>query len=191
MIQRGELFEVEVELGADPIFNISTMITSMRDVIQEFDQLSGSQNLRLLNQMRSLAQIIDSLLGGLVPIKGRLKDYQSVRITDRDILVHNTLLDQIPISAINKHYPVFLVGVIQHDLFWKDIRRVLFSNAHYTMFCRLSRGNLADSWRPIKGLDALSTIDPSLSTQVQQLGEFIGESISAGFAVVTQYQTRL
>ena len=118
-----------------------------------------------------MAQVLESLLAGLVPIRGRLVDYKAASIGDRDVLVHRSLLDQISAAAQPEAYPVFVVGVAQSDLFWKDIRRVLFSEARYTVFCRLATSGLTEKWRPVKVADVLTGITPEFDELIREFSE--------------------
>ena len=71
-------------------------------------------------------------------------------------------LEQMPDGARIKTCSAFVVGVTQRDLFWKDIRQVLFSGARYTVFCRLGMSGLADKWHPVKVADVLAGIAPTI-----------------------------
>ena len=121
--------------------------------------------------MRSIGRMLESLLAGLVPIRGRLIDSESVRLGGHELLVHRSILAQIPFDQLPENCPVFVVGVAQRDLFWKDIRRVLFSAAQYSVFCRLSVSGLTDQWRPVKLMDVLAEVHPLLGEQIGGLGE--------------------
>lgn len=159
-ISRGDLLEVEVELETDLVFGVASGIATvsglMEDIDQQFVQAMSSQ----LAQMKSIAHLLDGLLFGLVPIRGRLVDYTSANIGGRDVLIHRSLSEQIDPGTEAETFPVFIVGVAQRDLFWKDFRRVLFSKARYTVFCRLETEGLADTWHPFKVAEMLSGIDP-------------------------------
>ena len=134
---RGELLEVEVDLEADPIFRMATIITTFVELMEDNEELMQNTIPGQLPEIRSIARLLDSLLAGLVPIRGRLVDFDWIRILDREVLVHRSLLSQMPTNVLSEAHPAFLVSVAQDDLFWKDIRRVLFSQARYTVFCRL------------------------------------------------------
>lgn len=171
-ISRGKLLEVEVELEADPIFRIASVIAALREFIEDNEQLFGQKIVAQLAQMRSIAQLLDSLLIGLVPIRGRLVDYLSANIGGRNMLIHRSLLDQLcPGTQVETH-TAFVVGVAQHDLFWKDIRRVLFSKARYTVFCRLATEGLADRWQPVKVAGVLAGIVPQFDEAINEFGEW-------------------
>ena len=157
-LNRGELLEIEVELEADPIFRMATIITTFVGLMEDNEELLQNAVTAQLPEIRSIARLLDSLIAGLVPIRGRLVDYQWIRICSRDVLAHRSLLSEISTDALPEAYPAFLVGVAQSDLFWKDIRRVLFSQARYTVFCRLATNGLTDRWSPVKMADVFSGI---------------------------------
>ena len=170
-IRRGELLELEVELEADPIFRVASVITTIRELMEDNEDLFGDTITTQLPQMRSMAQVLEGMLVGLVPIRGRLVDYVSASIGDREVLIHNTILNQIDSEARPKTYTAFVVGVAERDLFWKDIRRVLFSNARYTVFCRLGTEGLADRWHPVKVADMLSGFVPQFDELIREFSE--------------------
>ena len=171
-IPRGKLLEVEVELEADHIFRIASVVATLREFIEDNEQLFGHEIVAQLAQMRSIAQLLDSLLIGLVPIRGRLVDYLSANISGRNVLIHRSLLDQLCPDIQVETHTAFVVGVAQHDLFWKDIRRVLFSKARYTVFCRLATEGLADRWQPVKVAGVLAGIVPQFDEVINEFGEW-------------------
>ena len=170
-LHRGELLEVEADLEADPIFRMATIITTFVSLMEDNEELFQNVVPAQLPEIRSVARLLDSLLAGLVPIRGRLVNYDWIRICGRDVLAHQSLLSQRPTDALPKAYPAFLVGVAQSDLFWKDIRRVLFSQARYTVFCRLATNGLTDRWSPVKMADVFSGIASDFDEMIQGLGD--------------------
>ena len=179
-IRRGELIEVEVELEADPIFHMAVIITTVSDLMEEGDDLFDRGTVGGLDKMRAMARVLESLLGRLAPIRGRLLDYEAVVVGDRELLVHRSVLDQFPTDQKLKRSPVFVVGVTQTELFWQDIRRVLFSRAQYTAFCRLTMAGLTDTWRPVTGADVLAGIAPGLDQQIQEFSESACHAMRTG-----------
>ena len=169
-LHRGELLEIEIELDADPIFRMATIITTLVGLMEDNKELLQNATTQL-PEIRSVARLLDSLLSGLVPIRGRLVDFEWIRICSRDVLVHRSLLSQMPTGAIPEACPAFLVGVAQSDLFWKDIRRVLFSQARYTVFCRLATNGLTDRWSPVKMADIFSGITSDFDEMIRELGD--------------------
>lgn len=176
-IRRGELLEMEVELETDPIFHMTSIITTLQELMENNEHLFGNEIAANLPEMRSLARVLDSLLAGLVPIRGHLVDYGWANIGSRDVLVHKMLLDQLsPDSSLTVN-PAFVVGVAQHDLFWKDIRQVLFSKAQYTVFCRISVSGLSNRWRPVKIAGVLEGIAPQFDEMIKEFSEKANEAI--------------
>ena len=177
-ISRGELLEVEVELEADPIFRIASVIATLRGFIEDNEQLFGHSITGQIAQMKSIAQVLDSLLIGLVPVRGLLVDYESAHIGGRDVLIHRSLLEQIGPDIQVETHSAFVVGVAQRGLFWKDIRRVLFSKARYTVFCRLATEGLADSWQPVKVAGVLAGIVPQFDEAINAFGELAHRALT-------------
>ena len=171
-IHRGQLLEVEVKLQADPIFRIASVMTTMHDLIGDNKLLfENTVNLQQLRQIGEMSQMLEDLMVGLVPIRALLVDYVSVPIGDRDVLVHQDLLNQIPTQDCLETSPVSLVGVAEHNLFWKDIRRVLFGDGQYTVFCRLATAGLSNRWRPVKLADVLGDLVPHFDELISQASE--------------------
>ena len=179
-LHRGDLLEFEVELEADSIFRMATIITTFFDLMQDNEELFQNAGTAQLPEIRSIARLLESLLAGLVPIRGRLVDYSWIRICDRDVLVHQSLLRQVPTDVRPRANPVFLVGVAQRDLFWKDIRRVLFSKARYTVFCRLATNGLTERWNPVKMADVFSGLSSDFEEMIQGLGDELMSEFGKG-----------
>ena len=188
-LHRGDLLEVEVELEADPIFRMATIITTFFEMMEDNEELFENSVTTQLPEIRSVARLLESLLGGLVPIRGRLVDYEWIRICNRDVLVHYSLLCEMPADALPKTSPAFLVGVAQRDLFWKDIRRVLFSQARYTVFCRLAESGLTDRWNPVKMADVFSGIASGFDEMIHGLGGELMSGFNKGVRSATNGTT--
>lgn len=168
---RGDLVEVEVVLEADPIFRVSAIVTTIREILDENMQMFRSENADQLAEMRSIGRLLESLLADLVPIRGILVDFRVAEIGGREYLIHRDLFDQFdePIGAVLRD--AIVVGIAQRHLFWKDIRRVLFSANQFTLFCRLAGAGIQERWRPIKLMDVLHDIHPVFGEQIGNLGE--------------------
>ena len=171
-ISRGELLEVDIELEADPVFRLASIVTIVSGLLEDIDQLFGQANATQLSQLRSIPQLLEGLLYGLVPIRGRLVEYVAANIGDCDFLIHQSLLSQIDTDSQPEICPVSVVGVTQRDLFWKDYRRVLFSKAQYTIFARLATGGLLDTWQPFKVAEVLSGIAPRFDESMRDFGKW-------------------
>ena len=95
-MRRGELLEVEVELEADPIFRMASVITTIQELMEDNELLFGHEMTAQLPQMRSVAQLLEGLLFGLVPIRARLVSYRSASIGGHELLVHLSVLEKLP-----------------------------------------------------------------------------------------------
>lgn len=62
--------------------------------------------------------------------------------------------------------PLVIVGVTEHLAYWKDIRRVLFSEAEFTILCRFSKSGLQESWLPVKLADLMKDFAPDIADQL-------------------------
>ena len=170
-IHRGELMEVHVELVAEPIFQLATLISTFGELTENKEALFGRSVTAQVPEMQAMAHLLDGMLVGLVPIRGRLLDYDCVDIGGKELLVRRSLLNEVEDGVQLQRHPAFVVGVAQRDLFWKDIRRVLFSRAPYTLFCRLATSGLTDTWNPVKFTDLLTDIAPSFGEMVQKFSD--------------------
>lgn len=167
-LRRGDLVEADVHLEADPIFRVNTIISTVREIIQENVQLFGVESASQLGDMRAIGRLLDSLLAGLVPLRGTLADYGSVTLAGKWYLARREVIEQVA----GDHCGVaVLVGVAQRNLFWKDIRRILFSQGRYTIFCRLVDGDVKENWRPVQAMDLLSDLHPMFDDFLGGLGE--------------------
>ncbi len=157
-------------MEADPIFQMATIIKTVSELMEENRELFEDDAPAQIRDIQSIVRLIESLLADLVPIRGRLVDYGWIEICSRDVLVHQSILCRIPKEERPKVHPAILVGVAQRDLFWKDIRRVLFSQAKYTIFCRIATSGLKDRWNPIKMAEIFSGIASDFDEILQNLG---------------------
>ena len=168
-LTRGKLLDVEVKLEAEPIFHISTFISIFREIFEESNSISSLHSYDF-KQVKEIEHILAQLLVGLVPIRGQAIDYKIIELKGKEWIVHRKLLNQIPPELLDSR-PLFVVGVAEQSLFWKDIRRTLFSKAHYRVFCRIGQDNLQDSWKPVKLVQVLEKIVPDLAEQINMIVE--------------------
>jgi hypothetical protein len=174
-IRRGNPIEVEVELNADPLFRVGTAISEGLVLLGDVRDVAGVSAQEMI-EMQRLSQVLERLLTGLVPLRGRLVDYQVVDVRDSELIVHRRLVETHDVRARE----LTLVGVASRDLFWIDLRRVLFSGARYTVFCRMARPGVQRHWNPVKLAEAMSEIAPNLEDQLQQLVVHIQGAIRSG-----------
>jgi hypothetical protein len=165
-LARGELVEVEVELSAEPIFRMSTVISALVELMRESDELArAAGGAADLEQIGAVANVIERLLVGLIPIRGRAIDYSVIEYDGREWIVHQRLAEHLLAEGALRR-ELFLVGVADEALFWKDIRRVLFSDSRYRVLCRVSRPGIQESWTPVKLVEVLKNVLPDVAAQL-------------------------
>lgn len=161
-LERGSLVEIQMELQSDPTFRLSTMVGTFAELAAESKELSAQVDQQGLEKAIEINRVLEKLMVGLVPVRCRLVDYVSVALGSQEYLVHRKLLQQLPESERPPTRDVYLVGVAEQSLFWRDIRRVLFSNLQFRAFCRLNHDGLADAWTPVKLTHVFGEVAPGL-----------------------------
>ena len=169
-LARGNLFELEVQLEADSIFRISAMTSAILEIIEEDAGVFGLDPSGDLAQVKSVGRILEKLLVGLVPIRGRSVDYCVIEFKGKEWIINRRLLDELKDADLLIIRPFYVVGVAEQGLFWKDIRHILFSKAHYRVFCRVAQDGLHDSWTPVKLAQVFESVVPGLTGQMNFSG---------------------
>ncbi len=149
-LQRGTLAELQVVLATDPYFNVVTSISEFFKLSENISELNG------YSEIKWQIELLQQLLAGLIPIKAEILNYRALKTGDDTYLVHEDKVTGVSTSKIK----VNLVGVTELSAYWKDIRRVLFSNQEFRVLCRISRPGLVQDWNPIKLLDLFGTFIP-------------------------------
>ena len=191
-LTRGQLIELEVELETEPIFRISTVVSTMFEIMRESPDLAEMAGYEELGQVQSVGRVLEKLLAGLIPIRARVPDYAVINDGNDEWLIHRSILSQIQRPDV-MIYPVSLVGIAEEALFWKDIRRVLFAHSRYRVLCRLGRSSIQDSWTPVKLTDVFKEVSPDIASSLEVLNRSaaaIGTTDAVGQGN-EQYQTIL
>lgn len=162
-IRRGDLFELEIELEAEPIYGVSAAIASLSALFEQTPEMVPKEDRENIRQVSAVSKMLDQLLGRLVPVRGHAVDYQVLRRGDGDYVIHNSLVAQLPEEERGALQPLVVVGVAEQELFWKDLRRVLFAGHRYTVLARVAVDALPRSWQPIKLIDLVKQVSPELA----------------------------
>lgn len=163
---RGDLVEAEVELGADAIFRMSAVVSAITEIVYESPELRAAAGADL-EQVLAIARIIERLLVGLIPLRGRVVGFDVAALPGgEEYIAHSSVLDQMQASSELTRLPLYVVGVAEEGLFWKDVRRILFSSSRYRTLCRLARPGTQRTWTPVKLVDVLGDFAPDLATQL-------------------------
>jgi hypothetical protein len=169
-LERGLLIEAEVQLEADPIFHTITAFSSLLEILEENPELFDLASFDGLIQAKSIPRIVAKLLVGLIPIRGLAVDYKIVKLAGKEWIVHQKLLDRLHSTKSKQIYPLYIVGVVEQSLFWKDIRRILFSNLQFRILGRIAQHGIQPSWTPVKLVHMLEFVVPGIATQIENLG---------------------
>ncbi len=176
---RGAIVEVEVELQASQIYRYASIFSALEDIAEDGRSLFPAPLHAQLRDLKGASSILRRMLIGLVPIKCRAVDYRIIGVDGRRLIIHRRILAQLPVDKIPPAEDLYITGVTEETLFWKDVRRVLFSGSRYRILGRLNHGSIRSSWVPVKLVDVLSDVDPNLARQVGQLELGMGADASA------------
>ena len=162
-LKRGEIIEFKVRLSTEPIFHMVTLLSEFKGMATDFpDMMGGKSGLKQFSEVEGISLVLQRLLAGLIPVRAEVLDYVVVEIENLQYVVH---VDAIAEHAIDTK-PLEIVCVTELDAYWKDIRRVLFSDAEFTMLARVSKTGLQTIWTPIKLADLMRGLIPDLSEQL-------------------------
>lgn len=160
---RGTLVEVEVELAVDPVFKLGAMMNEWSAMADDFPGMFANHGtLGFLRESAPIMKVLDRFLAGLIPIKATAAHYVVVEVEGVEYVVHKSAVVGLQL----KERPLRITGVTEHLGFWKDVRRVLFSEARFTMLCRVARDGLHDKWTPVKLADLFSEVAPGFVDQI-------------------------
>ncbi|MGI6870762.1 DUF6414 family protein [Amycolatopsis sp. 3B14] len=177
-LRRGELAELNVELEADPIFQFGTILSSFEELTDESEELRASLSGPIFDQMLDFNRVFDKLMVGLIPIKCRVVDWSAVNFEDRSYIIRQSAAASLlaDVGSNLSIEPLYLVADTEQDLFWKDVRRVLFSAARFTVLCRLNGEGLIPEWNPVRLSNALELVSPAFGKQMQGFSKNISKA---------------
>ncbi|PJJ42973.1 hypothetical protein ATK23_0137 [Glutamicibacter mysorens] len=163
---RGDLVEVAVELAVDPVFKLKAMMNEWSAMAGDYPEMFASSGvLGFLRESEPIMKVLDQFLTGLIPIRATVLNYVVVLIDGVEHVVHKDAAVNLDLEL----RPLFVTGVTEHLGFWKDIRRVLFSDARFTMLCRVARDGLHDNWTPVKLADLFSEVAPDFVDKINAI----------------------
>lgn len=170
-VRRGDLVEIDVTLAVDPVFKLGSMMSEWTGMAADWpDMFSAHGALGFLRGVQPIMKVLDRFLAGLIPIKATAVSHVVVEYHDDEYVVRSEAVEGLDLPAL----PLRIVGVTEHLGYWKDIRRVLFSEGRFTMLCRVARDGIHASWTPVKLADLFSDVAPGLVDQINSI-EFSGD----------------
>jgi hypothetical protein len=165
-LRRGQLLELEVDLEAEETYAAAATTAALTQLISEVPEMQASIGHHAIGMTLAVSRILERLHAGLVPLRGRVNDYCVAAIGGREWLIHDALASRLPAPPALL-MPLFIVGVAEEDLFWKDIRRVVFSRSRYSVMARLARDDLHSDWTSMKLLEVIKHSIPPLAAQLE------------------------
>lgn len=169
-LSRGTLVELDVELRSDPIFQIGTVISTIMDILFDNADALRVDSRELPGEARSLSKLLEQLLSGLVPIKARLVGYEAVGLDGEWFVCPSATARALSSSGDVATLPIFLTAVAEEQLFWKDIRRLVFGSSTYRVLGRVAADGLLNDWSPIILAEALREPMPDFADFLDNLG---------------------
>lgn len=170
-LHRGTLLEIEVELESEFIFRFSSVVQEFAGMFEKNPALFGQDDDGLV-EVRGISDLVERLLVGLIPLRCRALDYSVVVFDPPDdgtLIVHKRLLENLEDHNGFTTCPLFVVGVTEQALFWKDIRRVLFAGQRFRVLCRVARDGVGTSWIPLKLQEIVSSVFPGLGEEIEKI----------------------
>ncbi|MFG3698399.1 hypothetical protein ACGF5C_10870 [Micromonospora sp. NPDC047620] len=176
---RGQLVELEVELETHSIFKMTSVMSTLWGIINDNPELFPHGSFPELQNVAAVNRLLDKLLVGLIPIRCRVADYGVVELDGKRVIVHHDLAALLPADPGYALRPLYLVGVTEERLYWKDVRRILFSGQRFRVLARLNNDGVGETWVPVKLVDVLRDVVPDLAVRVEETGRMFGQK-SAG-----------
>lgn len=164
--KRGTLVEVEVTLAVDPVFKLGAMMTEWSAMADEFPAMFGNHGvLDFLRDSEPIMKVLDRFLAGLIPIKATATNYVVAAVDGKEYVVHKAAVEGLPVDT----RALRIAGVTEHIGYWKDVRRVLFSDAEFTILGRVARDGIHEKWTPVKLADLFSEVVPGFVDQINAI----------------------
>jgi hypothetical protein len=162
-LRRGTLVEFKVRLRADPIFHLGTMMTEFAGMADETPEMFGENGaLQQLATFMPINRVLQRFLAGLIPIRCEALEHVVVEIDGVEYVTRRDSIEGLDLLW----QPLEIVGVTEHLAYWKDLRRVLFSDAEFTILGRAARTGLQDIWTAIKLGDLFRVVAPDFDEQI-------------------------
>ncbi|MBW0114090.1 DUF6414 family protein [Pseudonocardia abyssalis] len=178
-LERGDLVEMKLSLEADPAYLVSSNIGAIADIVDDGGGLIPGSNSPQMAQIVALNRILERLMVGLVPLLCRATEYRAVTIDGRELLVHERILSQLSPGHGLLIRPFYVAGITELGLYWKDVRRILFSQVEYTALCRIENPAIRDRWTSVKLVDLMRSTIPDMAAAIENIGPQVLQVMSA------------
>ncbi|WP_280494656.1 DUF6414 family protein [Nocardia farcinica] len=164
-LNRGDIVDFTVILRADPIYRMGAMIAEFVGMSDDHPEVFGTIQGSMTSEMRSYGKLLERFMTGLVPVKAVVKDVRLLQHRGSRYLVQASTADRLGLSTSE----IQLVGVSEKDSYWKDMRRVLFSDQEVRVLARINDKTIKGAWSPVKLVDLFEGTIPGLGQQFSML----------------------
>ncbi|MBF6177716.1 DUF6414 family protein [Nocardia otitidiscaviarum] len=164
-LNRGDIVDFTVILRADPIYRMGAMIAEFVGMSDDHPEVFGTIQGSMTSEMRSYGKLLERFMTGLVPVKAVVKDVRLLQHRGNRYLVQASTADRLGLSTSE----IQLVGVSEKDSYWKDMRRVLFSDQEVRVLARINDKTIKGAWSPVKLVDLFEGTIPGLGQQFSML----------------------
>lgn len=165
-LRRGSLVEFRVVLSVDDVFRLTTVAESLSRIVGGAPSLFDVDSPGSFTEVDAIVGVFQKLMVDLIPLRSRIVDYGHFVDEDGErYLVHRDVQNGLSPLVLES---VDLVGVVEPKLFWKDIRRCLFSAQEYAVFARIETPDIVDRWIPIKLAESLRDAVPTLNEDLTE-----------------------
>ncbi|WP_133874068.1 DUF6414 family protein [Paractinoplanes brasiliensis] len=183
---RGAMAELRVELAADPIYKMSAAFDSFVELVKESPEMfPGLED--DLQEPLAINRLLQRMLVDLIPVRARALDYVAIENSGKVLLIHRKIADQIA-GGGGAFQPLYIVGVTEQRLYWKDIRQVLYGNSTFNILCRVTDDSLKESWTPVKMVDVLGGVAPDLADAIREFGLLASGFLSGAYNAATNQE---
>lgn len=143
------------------------------------EMFGGSGALRQLANFMPINRVLQRFLAGLIPIRCEALEHVVIEIDGIEYVARGDGILGLGLAS----RPLEIVGVTEHLAYWKDLRRVLFSDAEFTILGRVARTNLQDIWTAIKLGDLFRVVAPDFDEQIAAASKIPFGGASGGVSV--------
>ncbi|MGX1770841.1 DUF6414 family protein [Nocardia brasiliensis] len=165
LLVRGDLVELEVALRADRTYRLGSMLSEIASMGEEHPEIFGAFGGNLPTEMRSYAKLMERFMVGLIPIRAVVKNVCLYEHDGTRYIVDALMVKRLGLATKE----IELVGVSEKDSYWKDIRRVLFSESLVKVLARVNVDGIRSSWSPVILIDLFESMMPGARDQLSQI----------------------
>ncbi|QGQ18997.1 hypothetical protein GC089_06815 [Cellulomonas sp. JZ18] len=174
-LRRGELVEIEVILEVDPVYKLAAMVSEYSEMANAYPQMFEGGVLGFLRGSQPIIKVLQRFLAGLIPIRATAASIVVIEHEGQEYVAESGSA-----GPDVRERPLRIVGVTEQQNYWKDVRRVLFSDSRVRVLGRIARDGLHDSWTPVKLADLFSDVSPDLVDNINAIEAPSATSTTSG-----------